>query len=77
VSSCRELVVEGTKPKGRRRKTWREYMENDRILLKLNKSDRQNRIIWNNSICGKCLISASDEKGGKTDDDLMSMNIYR
>jgi hypothetical protein len=83
VSSCRELVVEGIKAKGRARKTWRQFVENDMTLLKLNKSDAQNRILWKNSIksdaqnrilstnsiCGKRLTSVRAEKGGKTDDD--------
>ena len=63
VSSCRELVVEGITPKGRARKNWRQYVENDMTLLKLNKSDVQNSILWKNSIYGKRLTSASAEKG--------------
>ena len=39
VSSCRELVVEGIKPKGRGKKSWRQCVENDMTLLKLNKSN--------------------------------------
>ena len=45
MSSCRELVVEGIKPKGRGRKTWQQCVENDMTLLKLNKSNEQDRIL--------------------------------
>jgi hypothetical protein len=55
--------VDGIKPKGRVRKNWQQFVENDMTLLKLNKLDAQNRILWKNSIYGKRLTSASTEKG--------------
>ena len=63
VSSCRELVVEGINPKGRGRNTWRQRVENNMTLLKLNKSNAQDRILWKNSVYGKRLTSENAEKG--------------
>ena len=62
VSECRNVVVEGNKPRGRGRKTWRECVRKDMRDLGLHKEDAQNRVRWRNGIWGKRPTRASMEK---------------
>jgi hypothetical protein len=62
MSKCRELVVEGSRERGRRRKTWRECIEEDMKRMKLIKLDAQDRGLWRRALYGKRLTSASAEK---------------
>src|SRR5260221_11736998 len=53
VAACRDMVVEGGKGRGRRRKTWHECIVEDMRKLKLQKEDAQNQVIWRRGIYGK------------------------
>jgi len=46
VKKCMEYEVEGAKPRGRPRKTWREIVEKDCQVRKLNREDATDRIRW-------------------------------
>src|SRR5258706_385014 len=46
VSACRGLVVEGVNGRGRGRKTWQEWVQEDMKRLRLNKRDAQDRSAW-------------------------------
>jgi hypothetical protein len=52
VSACRNVVVEGNKPRGRGRKMWKECIVKDMRDLGLHKEDAQNRVKWRNGIWG-------------------------
>ena len=62
VSACRNVVVEGNKPRGRGRKTWKECVRKDMRDLGLHKDDAQNKLKWRNGIWGKRPTRASMEK---------------
>jgi len=46
VKKCMEYEVEGSKPKGRPKKTWTEIVEKDCHAHKLNKEDAMDRNRW-------------------------------
>jgi len=46
VKKCMEYEVEGARPRGRPKKTWREIVEKDCQACKLNKEDVMDRDIW-------------------------------
>jgi hypothetical protein len=52
VSSCRELVVDGSRGRGRGRKTWLEGVEEMR-KRKLHREDAQDRQKWRNLLFWK------------------------
>ena len=59
VSACRDMKVEGTKDRGRGRKTWMECIVSDMKsfgLRSLKIEDAQNREIWKDRIAGNRLI---------------------
>jgi len=43
VKKCMEYEVEGPRPKGRPKRTWREVVEKDSQTHKLNKEDAMDR----------------------------------
>jgi len=43
VKKCMEYEVEGPRPKGRPKRTWREVVEKDSQTRKLNKEDAMDR----------------------------------
>jgi len=46
VKKCMEYEVEGSRPRGRPKRTWREVVENDCQARKLNKEDAVDRGRW-------------------------------
>jgi hypothetical protein len=52
VKKCREMVVEGSKSRGRNRKTWMECVEGDMLKLGLSRVDAQDRERWRRGIWG-------------------------
>jgi len=52
VKKCMEYEVEGTRPRGRPKKTWREIVEKDCQACKLNREDAMDRIKWMKQIWG-------------------------
>jgi len=46
VKKCMEYEVEGARPRGRPKKTWREIVEKDRQASKLNREDAMDHIRW-------------------------------
>jgi len=46
VKKCMEYEVEGARPRGRPKKTWREIVEKDCHARKLNREDTTDRIRW-------------------------------
>jgi len=46
VKRCMECEVEGARPKGRPKKTWREIVEKDWQACGLNREDTVDRIRW-------------------------------
>jgi len=44
VKKCMEYEVEGTRPRGRPKKTWRETVEKDCQVHGLNREDAMDRI---------------------------------
>ena len=47
-----EYEVEGARPRGRPKKTWREIVEKDCQAHKLNRTDDQDRCEWMNVSLG-------------------------
>jgi len=54
VKKCTEYEVEGARPKGRPKKTWREIVEKDSQERKLNREDAMDRIRWMKQIRDDC-----------------------
>src|SRR5277367_2623468 len=50
VKKCREMVVEGSKSRGRNKKTWMECVEGDMLKLGLSRVDAQDRERWRRGI---------------------------
>jgi len=50
VKKCKEYEVEGTRPRGRPKKTWREIVEKDCIARGLNMEDTVVRSRWRKQI---------------------------
>jgi len=46
VKKCMEYEVEGARPRGRPKKTWRENVEKDCQVRGLNREDAMGRIRW-------------------------------
>jgi len=46
VKKCMEYEVEGSRPRGRPKRTWREVVENDCQARKLNKEDAVDHSRW-------------------------------
>jgi len=46
VKKCMEYAVEGARPRGRPKKTWREIVEKDCQAPKLNKEDATDHKRW-------------------------------
>ena len=46
VKKCMEYEVEGARPRGRPKKTWREIVEKDCQACKLNREDAKDRNRW-------------------------------
>jgi hypothetical protein len=61
VSTCRRLIVEGQRGRGRGTKTWMECVVEDMERLKLRKEDAQDRVVWRNGILGTRPTRASTE----------------
>ena len=58
VSACRGLVVEGTRGRGRSRKTWEQCVRDDMKLLGLHPEWAVFRDMWRDLIWGKRLTLA-------------------
>jgi len=50
VKKCMEYEVEGARPRGRPKKTWREIVEKDCPACKLNKENAMDRKRWRKQI---------------------------
>ena len=50
VKKCTEHEVEGSRPRGRPKKTWKEVVREDCQARKLNKEDAMDRFKWRNVI---------------------------
>ena len=50
VKKCMEYEVEGARPRGRPKKTWREIVENDCQVHKLNREDAMDCNRWRKQI---------------------------
>ena len=46
VKKCMEYEVEGPRPRGRPKRTWREVVKEDCLACKLNKEDAMDRSKW-------------------------------
>mgnify|MGYP005613852149 FL=1 len=64
VSACREIEVEGSRGRGRGRKSWNECVVEDMKRLRLKREVAQDRAAWRHAITGKPSDSC---KRGKTD----------
>ena len=62
VAACRDLVIDGTKGKGRGRKTWVECVKDDLKELGLKKEYTMDRELWKNLTSGKRLTRTSTQK---------------
>ena len=63
VSKCRDLVVPGTKPRGRPRKTWQEVIRTDMRQKNLRLELPQSRSDWKSAINITRPTHASMENG--------------
>ena len=50
VKKCKKYEVEGTRPRGGRKKTWTEIVEKDFQARKLNREDAMDRNRWKKQI---------------------------
>jgi len=50
VKKCMEYEVEGPRPTGRPKRTWREVVKKDCLARKLNNEDAMDRSKWKKSI---------------------------
>ena len=46
VKKCMEYQVEGSRPRGRPKRTWREVVQKDCQVRKLNREDAMDRSRW-------------------------------
>ena len=46
VKKCMDYEVEGPRPRGRPKRTWREVVSEDSLVHKLNKEDAMDRCKW-------------------------------
>src|SRR5258706_422345 len=51
-STCRNVVVDGVKSKGRSKKTWEECVEQEIYLLGLRRESAKDRVEWKDLIRG-------------------------
>ena len=58
ASACRRLVVEGTRGRGRSRKTWEQCVRDNMKLLSLHPECAIFKDMWSDLIWGKCLTLA-------------------
>ena len=56
VKKCMEHEVEGSGPRGRPKKTWKEVVREDCQARKLNKEDAMDRCKWRNGDKGSTMI---------------------
>jgi len=54
VKKCMEYEVEGPRPRGRPKRTWREVVREDCQAHKLNKEDATDRCKWRKMIKDGC-----------------------
>ena len=59
VSQCREIKVEGSRGRGRSRKTWNECVVDDMRKIGVTREDAQDRAVWRSAIMGNRLTRAS------------------
>ena len=52
VKACQTLEIDGNRGKGRGKKTWRQCVDEDMKILKLNKKDTDNRMEWRSGLWG-------------------------
>jgi len=50
VKKCMEYEVEGSRPEGRLKRTWREVVQKDCQARNLNREDAMDRGIWKKQI---------------------------
>ena len=53
VSACREIEVEGSRGRGRGKKTWQECVVDDMRGLGVEREAAQDRVLWKSAIAGK------------------------
>jgi len=46
MKKCMEYEVEGSRPRGRQKRTWKEVMQKDRQAHKLNREDAMDCSRW-------------------------------
>jgi len=46
VKKCMEYEVEGPRPRGRPKRTWREVVKEDCLACKMNKEDAMDHCKW-------------------------------
>ena len=61
-SQCRLINVDGKRPQGRPRMTWKEGVEKTMERWGLRREMARDREVWRNSIHVKCLTLAGKEK---------------
>jgi len=54
VKKCMEYELKGARPRGRPKKTWREIVEKDCEVRRLNREDAMDRIRWIKQIKDDC-----------------------
>ena len=59
VSACRAIEVEGSRGRGRGRKTWEECVTEDMRSLGVTREEARDRAVWRSAILGKRLTRAS------------------
>ena len=65
VSACREIEVEGSRGRGRGRKTWQECISEDMRRLGVRREEAQDRAVWRGAILGNRLTRASADNKNK------------
>jgi len=53
---CMEYEVEGTRPRGRPKKTWRQIVEKDCRARGLNREDAMDRLMTTMRVVGECFF---------------------
>jgi len=65
VSACRAIEVEGSRGRGRGRKTWQEFVTDDMKRLGVTREAAQDRAVWKGAILGNRLTRASMDNVNK------------
>ena len=60
VKRCRELVVEGTRPRGRPKKSWMDVVNSDLRRLNITREDAQDRSAWRRLVYGEGQANLGD-----------------